>query len=794
MNRLHFNIALRTFLKGKWYNLLNILGLALGLATFTFVSLYVAHETSYDQWNPNIDRVFLVERELPNGPSPYTPGNLAAAIKGTCPEVEETGRMNTALFQLPFFTRSGRFLIKKWVGADYSMARILGIQAVGFELKPGPDHAVPMVLLSRRTAGVLFPGDSSVSGKTVNIMSRSGMPMTIAGVAEDAPGNTNLQFDCIGFSQDLTQGKDQSYANQIYQTYLLVKPGTNMELLSRKIDRIYKEAALADTSLVARQALAMAGKPAIYLDPLKNLHLKPHYSSPVNDRIVKGLAILAIIILVVTGVNFTNLYVSQAAKRSKEVGIKKVSGMNKSQIIFQFLAEIFFQCMIALAASLAIVTAALPYFNRLLGVKLLLSGISMEITMQILAALITLTLLAGLYPALVMAGFRPAEVLRGNQSGKGSFSWSSGIIPVFQFTFAIGFVITLIIINQQIRYMKTENPGFEAGQVLYVDNMGIYNHPDQFEAVGSRIRAIPGVKNVTVASSVPGGILPPSYEYLVQSKAYTMQTIAVGYNYFETLNIGLKEGAVFSSTFHRDSASAVINQAAAKALGLASPVGTVIRGRAGSYTITGVVNDVKTAGFEAQVQPAIYLLHDPFGLPKTQIMIRAESSAMRPVLAALSRDWSSINKLDPDNFNYHFLDELYGKLFLRQEQLQSVLTCFSALAVFIASLGFFASAAQAIHLRMKEVAIRKVFGARSGQLMITLGKPFFYVMLTANALAWPAAFLAATQWLETFAYRIDLTFAPFLIATALSIVIVAVTVGLQMIRAVRFNPAMKLKV
>jgi putative ABC transport system permease protein len=383
--------------------------------------------------------------------------------------------------------------------------------------------------------------------------------------------------------------------------------------------------------------------------------------------------------------------------------------------------------------------------------------------------------------------------LRGNQLEKGTFSWKNGLIPVLQFTFAIGFVITLIIINQQISFMKSENPGFEARQVLYVDNMGIYNDPATFESVSARIQAIPGVQNVTVASNVPGGIIPASYEYMVESKAYALQTVSVGNQYFETLNMALKEGKGFTSAFGADSASAVINQTAVKALCLKEPIGAVIKGRAGNYTVVGVVNDVKASGFETFVQPAIYLMHNPFGLPKTQIMVRVESRAMRPVLAALGRDWSSINRLDPDNFNYHFLDELYGKLFLKQEQLQSVLTYFSILAVCIASLGFFASAAQAIHLRMKEIAIRKVFGAKGRQLMVTLGRPFFIIMLIANLFAWPVALLAATNWLETFAYRIDISFMPFALATAISILIVAVTVCLQIIRAVRFNPAVKLK-
>jgi putative ABC transport system permease protein len=258
MNKLDFKIAFRTFLKGKWYNILNITGLALGLAAFIFVTLYVDNETSYDKWNKNFDRVFLVEREMPNGPSPYTPGLLAAAIKSECPEVEETGRTNTALFQIPFYTSSGRFLIKKWVGADYSIAKILGIKPKGFKLDP--NSATPTTLLSKETSNVLFPGDGSILNKTVNMISKSGMPFTVAGVVEDVPGNTNFKFDCIGFSGDITSGKDQSYATQIYQTYLLVKPNTDINLLSKKIDNIYKKAALADTSQVAREAISRSGR------------------------------------------------------------------------------------------------------------------------------------------------------------------------------------------------------------------------------------------------------------------------------------------------------------------------------------------------------------------------------------------------------------------------------------------------------------------------------------------------------------------------------------------------------
>ena len=793
MKILDLKIAFRTFLKGKWYNLLNIAGLALGLAAFIIVTLYVDRETSYDRWNKNIDRIFLVERELPNGPSPYTPAKLAAAIKQQCPEVKETGRINTALFQIPFYTSSGRFLIKKWIGADYSIATILGIQPKGFKLNP--KSATITVLLSKQTASVLFPGNRPIQNQTVNMLSKSGPPMPIAGIAEDLPGNSNLNFDCIGFGNDITQGKDQSYATQIYETYILVKPNTDVTRLSRKIDKIYKDAASADTSEVAREALRQFKKAAIYLDPLYNLHLKPHYGSHVNAQIVNGLMILAMIILVVTGVNFTNLYISQADKRSKEVGIKKVNGIVKSQLAFQFLLEIFLQCILAFIISLGIVAIGLPYINQILQANLLISGINNRIIAQLLLTLVSITLIAGIYPALVMAGFKPIEVLRGNRlTNGGKFSWIRNSITILQFTFAIGFIIILLVINRQVRYMQSESAGFSAKQVVYIDNLGIYNNPKKFESVRNRIKDIPGVNNVTVASNIPGGIIPASYEYDVQGKAYSMNTIAVDYEYFETLNIGLKEGRFFHTSFPADSANAVINETAAKAMNLKDPMNAMINGCGGHYRIIGVIKDVKAYGFEENAQPTVYLMNDHCGLNKTQILIKADQHAIPGMLKTLDHQWVDINKLDGDNFNYHFLDELYEQLFVKQKQLQQVLTGFSILAIFIAALGLFSLAAHFIRLRMKEIAIRKVFGASSEQLIFLLSKPFFYIFIIANLIAWPVTFMIANRWLETFAYRVHLSIAPFIFSMIISAVVLALTVCLQIIKALQFNPAMKLKV
>jgi putative ABC transport system permease protein len=792
INKLDLKIAVRTFFKDKWYNVLNLVGLALGLTAFILVTLYIDHEKSYDQWNKNVDRIYLVEREMPTGPSPYTPGKLASLIKSECPEVEEAGRTNTATYQIPFFTSRGRFVIKKWVGADYSIATILGIKPKGFGLNP--QSTTPTILLSQATANVLFPGDSLLQNKSVNMMAKNGMPMPVAGIAEKVPGNTNLIFDCIGFSPDITSGKDQSYGNQIYQTYLLVKPNTNIQQLAAKIDRLYQQAAFTDTSQVARAAVSKPGKMSIYLDPLVNLHLKPNYGSPNGYHLVNGLMILALTVLVLTGINFTNFYLAKANQRAKEVGIKKMNGMVKKQIAAQFLLEILIQCVLAMVIALILVAIGLPYFNRILQVNLLFSGMNYSILTQIIATLLLLTLMAGIYPALVMVGFNPADVLQRNQMHKGGKTWMiRHAINVVQFTCALIFVIILLIVNRQVNYMKRQDIGFSAKQIIYIDNMGLYNTPSKFSIVRNRIEALPGVQHVTVASNIPGGLLPATYEFSNRQSSAALSTISVDYDYFETLGIKKQTGRLFSKTFRGDSTGVVINEAAARAMKLKQPLGEYIQGCGGRYQVIGVISNFKAYGFERIIQPTAYLLNDHCGLSKTQIMINADANAIPQLLSTLNRNWSSINKIDGDNFNYHFLDELYGQLFVKQEQLQTVLFWFSALAIGIASLGFIASAAYALRLRLKETAVRKVFGAGRRQLLLTLSKPFFYLMALANVIAWPVTLLLAHRWLNTFAYRVSVSWVPFIIALVLSIFILLITVCVQVLRAINFNPAVKLK-
>ena len=790
--KIDLKIAMRNFIKRKWFSFLNIAGLVLGLTGFILVTLYVNNETSYDQWNKNSKNIYLVELETLTGISPYSPGSLGPAIKQLCPEVEKAGRINTALFEIPFYTEAGRFMVKKWLGADYVIADMLGIKAE--KLKIDPKSITPTILLSPNTARVLFPNDKDVQNKTVNMLSKSANPLIISDVAQVAPGNTHLDFDCIGFVQDLTQGKDQSYATQIYQTYIQVKPGVNLDALTKKIDRIYRDGAKKDTSSVARMVLRQS-KTAVYLDPLTNLHLQPHYGSNSNYQIVGFLIVLSVIILIIACINFTNLYISQAHKRAKEVALKKINGISRNQIAFQFFVEIFIQCLFAFLVSIILVVLILPYFNSALQINLFLADVNLFIIGQILIALLALTLIAGAYPALIMARYQAINILRGS----GLFSAQSNSlirngITIFQFTFAIIFIIFLFILNSQVRYMKDGDKGFKADQVIYVNNLGIYNTPGSFQLIRNRIKEIPGVKRVTVASNIPGGIPALSYNYTIQGREMVLSTVGVDYEYFETLNIQLKEGNLFSAEFKDDANNAVINETALKMMDIDNPIGKTIHGCSINYKITGVIKDVKANGFQEKVAPTIYLLNNACGISKINIMFSAESRHIPAILSTLNNKWSDINKLDGESFIYNFLDEFYGKLFAKQEQLRVVLSWFSALAILIASVGLFSTAAYSINIRLKEIAIRKVLGASRLQLIGLLNQPFARTILIAYLIACPVSFFIAKKWLATFAYRIDINPTPFIAAFFIAIFIIAITTCLQAIRAVKENPVIKLKI
>ncbi|QDW24051.1 FtsX-like permease family protein [Pedobacter sp. KBS0701] len=789
MFKLNLKIALRNLWRNRGITSINVGGLAIALAAFILVVLYFTYETSFDKTNPNYNNIYVVGRIYPDFKTNYTSPPFAKAIKQNFPEVENAGITKRGFFEFTIKNGKNTLFAKNFMQADYNAAKILDLKPTGGLEKPAGE-ADRLSYLSEESMKVLFPN------KTDNKPEMVGMGASNSGITSKINGSitnnlhSNITFDGISIGNEIGQGENYGYNN--YTTYIQVKPGTDVANLEQKITDLYRKELLKGET--DQKTIEEIKGVSTFLDPLANLHLRPKAGNDAPYKILIALSVLGILILVIACINFTNLSIAQATKRAKEVGVKKVMGAYRFQLTTQFLTEIFIQCFVATILALTIAELALPYFNNLFQVNLSIWNIENNLFWQLPLILCLITFVAGTYPALVLSGFKPALVLKGNFSTSKQSSWLRNGLLIFQFSIAVIFIIGLFIINAQLKYMRTQDLGFTANQVVYIKNISLFNKPEKFAPVRDKILKIQGVKSVTVATGVPDGSENGGNGYTVNGVQKSIDFVDVDFDYFETLDIKLKEGRFFSKSFSTDTAnSVVINESAVAKYGIKNPVGQTIRGCNIDYKIVGVAKDFKAQGFESAVQPTIYAIKNPCGNSKTQIMVKIEENKMADALAALKAQWPQINPQDGEDFRYEFLDELYGKLFKKQEQLQSVFFAAALLTIFIAILGLFAFAKYITNGRIKEIAVRKILGASDIQIFKLINSSFFIMVLVANVISWPVAYILTKKWLETFAYRIDLPVLPFVSSATITILLAVITVSIQAKKAVKANPVDALK-
>ncbi|MBC6110003.1 ABC transporter permease [Pedobacter fastidiosus] len=794
MFKLNLKIALRNLWRNRIITSINVGGLAIALAAFILVVMYFTYETSFDKTNPNYNNIYVVGRIYPDFKTNYTSPPFAKAIKQNFPEVENAGITKRGFFEFTMKNGKNTLFAKNFMQADYNAAKILDLKPTGGLEKPAGE-VDRLSYLSEESMKVLYPN------KTDNKPEMVGMGSSNSGITSKINGSiinnlhSNITFDGISIGNEIGQG--ENYGMNNYTTYIQVKPGTDVANLEQKITKLYRNELLKGET--DQKTIEEIKSISTFLDPLSNQHLKPKAGNDAPYKILIALSVLGILILVIACINFTNLSIAQATKRAKEVGIKKVMGAYRFQLTTQFLAEIFIQCLFATVLALIVAELVLPYFNNLFQINLSVWHIDNDLIWQLPLILCLITLIAGIYPAIVLSGFKPALVLKGNFSTSKQSYWLRNSLLVFQFSIAVIFIIGLFIINSQLKYMRSEDLGFTANQVVYIKNQTLFNNPVKFgslnfESVRDKILKIPGIKSATVATDVPDGAENGTNGYTFEGVQSSLDFVDVDFDYFETLDIKLKQGRFFSQSFSTDTAnSAVINESAVAKYGMKNPVGKTIKGCNIDYKIVGVIKDFKAQGFESAVQPTIYTIKNPCGNYKTQIMLKIEENKMADALATLKAQWPQINPKDGQDFRYEFLDELYGKLFKKQEQLQSVFFAAALLTIFIAILGLFAFAKYITNGRIKEIAVRKILGASDIQIFKLINRSFLVMVLLANVISWPVAYILTKKWLETFAYRIDLPVLPFMSSALITILLTVITVSIQAKKAVKANPVDALK-
>jgi len=788
MFKLNLKIAWRNLWKNMGITVINVGGLAIALAAFILVMMYATYETSFDKENPNYDHIYVVGITYPEFKTYYTAAPFAKAIQQNFPEVESVGVIKGSSFEMTIKNGKHTLFTKNILQADYNASKILNIKPDGGLVKPA-DGAERLTYLSHESMKTLFPNKVDHKPEMVGYgPSNSGISGIIAGSIKNNL-HSNFTFDGISIANEL--GKRDSYDMNDYTIYILVKPGTYLVNLEQKITNLYRSELLK--AKTGKKPMDEINGISTFLDPLSNQHLRPKAGNDTPYKMLVALSVLGLLILVIACINFTNLSIAQATKRAKEVGVKKVLGAYRFQLTTQFLVEILMQCFAATILALILAELVLPSFNNLFQAQLSIWHIDNDLYWQLPLILGVITFIAGIYPAMVLSGFKPASVLKGNFSTSKQSYWLRNGLLIFQFSVAVVFIIGLLIINSQLKYMNKEDRGFTANQVVYIKNISIFNDPVKFEPVRERILKIPGIKSATVATFIPGGQNGLN-GYTVNGLKANIDFVDVDFDYLKTLEIKLKEGRFFSNEFKTDTAnSAVINERAIAKFGIKNPIGQIIRGCNIDYKIIGVIKDFKTQGFESVVQPTIYAIKNPCGSLKMQIMVKIEQNKMAEALAALKAQWSQINPQDGEDFRYEFLDELYGKLFKKQEQLKSVFFASALLTIFIAILGLFAFAKYITNGRMKEIAVRKILGANDAQILKLINTPFFVMVVIANLVSWPIAYILTKKWLETFAYRIEMPVLPFVLSALITIGLTLITVSMQARKAVKASPVDALK-
>ncbi|WP_316840172.1 ABC transporter permease [Pedobacter gandavensis] len=794
MFRLNLKIAFRNLWKNKVYTAINIGGLAIALAAFILVAIYVRFETSFDHNIPNYKQIYQVGRILPDRKTTYTSLSMAKAMKEAIPEIESVGRSRKTDFEFAFSTPDGRVYGKNVLSIDYSLAKMFHIEPEGGLIKPIGDAL--NVYMPKEFISTMFPKKTPAFPARVSIgplnAAQSG---DVTGIINHNSAHSNLTFDALIITADV--GKDQDPTAYNYATYIAVKQGTDLDLLQKKVDAVFKEE-MKKEKLAANLESGTADvkatdKSGIFLDPLDNLHLRPVAGNNTNYKIVMALSVLTILVMVIACINFTNLTIAQTNKRAKEVGVKKVLGAYRINLMFQFLMEIFMQCLLALVIAMVLAELFLPLFNDVFSVSFSIWKDNYELAWQLPLVLLIITLISGIYPALILSGFKPVSVLKGNLQTSYKTLWLRNALLVTQFAIAIIFMTGLLIVSSQLKYMRTEDTGFKSGQVVYIKSM-VWFDRNYFENMKARVMEIPGVNSFTVASDVPDGSRPGRVSYTMEGKELGMDIIHVDFDYFETLGLKLKDGRFFSKTYPADAENGIVlNEAAVAAYGLTHPVGKTIRGCDMDYRIVGVIQNAKMQGFESAVEPTVYTVKSECANGKMKLMVNIDADRMAGVLAALKSGWKDMNKMDSDDFRYEFVDELYGRLFKKQEQLQAVFYGAAMLTIFIATLGLFAFSAFTVSARMKEISIRKVLGATDFSILSLLNTFFVRIVLVANLIGWPIAYIAAQRWLETFAFRIDMPVLPFIVVGLISILLTLLTVSFQSRKAVKANPVDALK-
>ena len=798
MLRNYFKIALRTLRRHKGYALINILGLSIGLACVLLIGLYVRQELSYDDFHRHADRIYRVAGDFRIGDResqvPMTPAPMSAALVRDFPEVQTATRLFA--FTGDVLVRHGaqRFTEDRFYYADSTF-----FQVFSFPLVEGDPEAAldgPNAIVLTESAAEKYFGNANPMGQTLQA---SGRTWQVRGVARDVPPNSHMQFDFLASMEALDRSDGEMWLSTNYLTYVKITEAANAERFEANLSEWVKGYAAPQLEqffgATFEEIEAQGGRYRFYLQPLTSIHLHSHlqYELEPNGDIayIYVFSAIAAFILLLACVNFMNLATARAAERAQEVGMRKALGARRAQLASQFLGEAFLMTVVAFGIGLVLARTALPLFNEIAGKALDITAVlSGSVLLGLVALLVLVGFLAGSYPAFILSGFQPASVLKStgkHTTGGRDRRLRKGLV-VIQFTVTIVLLVGTMVAYNQFEYIQNKNLGYDKDRVVLIKRgaaLGaqqaafkdqVRQRPEVIAAGASDGLFLGDFSNTTF---VPGG--KPTTA--AQNATYT----AVDHDFVETMGMTVVAGRDFDPDRATDSTAVLLNERAAQLFGWTDPVGKRLRMPIPNredvvFDVIGVVEDFHYESLHRQIQPLVLMLERT----PQYVYARLQPGTTAQGIEALRSVWQQFAPEEP--FNYTFLDQNFAALHQATQRTGRLFGVFTALAVLIACLGLFGLATHAAHRRTKEIGIRKALGASVASIVSLLSNEFLRLVALAFLMAVPLAYFAMQQWLQDFAYRIEVGAGVFLLAGGMALLVALGTVSVQALRAARMDP------
>lgn len=781
----YFKIAWRNLIKSKMFSLINIAGLALGMTCSLIIMLWLKDEMQKDKFHQNDKRLFRVmENQYYSGEvSTFnsTPGIFAENVVRDIPEIQMASQM---LWESePVFTIGDHFDKEKgrFVQKDF-------LKMFSFKLAKG-DPATAMVnpdgiVLSKKLADKYFKGQDPI-GKIIKIDNKENV--TVTGVLEEIPEASSLKFDFLLNYQLWLKENDwaKEWDNNGPRCFVLLAPGASVDKVNAKLKN-YIKTKHKDSNV------------ELFLQNYGDSYLNSNWEHGklMGGRIdyVRIFSIVAIIILLIACINFMNLATARSLKRAREIGVRKVIGAGKGQLIGQFIGESMLVTFLAICVSLLLVFFLLPSFNQLTEKKLALEFGNYSFWLIILGLLVITGFIAGSYPALFMSSLRPILVLKGSLKFKPAATYFRKGLVVFQFALSIILILGMIVVYKQIDFINNKNLGFAREDLLYMPLEGDLGKT--FMTFKEELLKQPGILSVTSAASSPIEVGSSTQGVFWPGKDTTKQILfannPVTYDYIKTMGITLLAGRDFTAGYGMDSMNYLINEATAKKIGYKDPVGKELTMWGDKGTIIGLMKDFHHNSLHIPIEPLIIRMpKKSWGNLYGNVIVRTKAGQSKQAIESMGKVWKQFNPSSP--FQYFFTDDEIAKNYKAEYTVSKLSRYFAFLAIFISCLGLFGLVTFTAEQRTKEIGIRKVLGASVTGIIQMLSKDFLKLVLIASLIAFPIAWWAMDTWLADYAYKVDIGWWIFPISGIVAMLIALLTVSLQAIKAAFANPVRALR-